>query len=62
MTGFVSTVLTTAYDRGVGIAVVVFETEEQADQLLAGIVVGRELRPGVVVRRAEVLEVNASER
>lgn len=60
MPGFVTTLLLTAYERGLGVAVVVFETREQAEQLVAGLGVGREIRDGVVVTRTDVLEVSAS--
>ncbi|MGO8877797.1 MAG: hypothetical protein ACLQNG_18810 [Acidimicrobiales bacterium] len=60
MPGFVSTLLLTGYGRGRGVAVVVFETEEQAQQLANGVSPGQEIRAGVVVMRAEVLEVSAS--
>jgi hypothetical protein len=58
MPGFISTVLMTAYERGVGMAVIVFDTKEHAEALAAGLVVGAELRPGVIVQRVELLEVN----
>ena len=60
MPGFVSTLLLTAYERGRGVAVVVFETEEQAEQMVGGLTMGREIRAGVFVTGAEVLEVSAS--
>lgn len=60
MPGFVSTLLMTAYERGRGIAVVVFDTRDQADGLASGLAVGQEIRPGVVVRSSEVLEVSAA--
>src|SRR4051794_1402534 len=60
MPGFESALLLTAYERGRGVAVVTFTTAEQADALAAGLVVGQEIRTGVIVVRAEVLEVSAS--
>lgn len=60
MPGFVSTLLLTAYDRGLGVAVVVFEESAQAEGLVRGLEAGREIRPGVTVTRTEVLEVTAS--
>ncbi len=60
MPGFVSTLLMTAYERGRGIAVVVFETQDQARQLASGFSPGQHIRDGVGVLRAEVLEVSAS--
>ena len=60
MPGFVSVLLLTAYERGRGMAVVVFDSRQAAEALLAGLPEGREIRAGVVVRRTEVLEVTAS--
>ena len=60
MPGFVTTLLLTAYDRGRGVAVVVFDSEEQAQHFATGLTVGQEIREGVVVTRTEVLEVSAS--
>lgn len=60
MPGFVSTLLMTAYERGRGVAVVVFETLDQAEQLASGFRPGQVIREGVVVTRAEVLEVSAA--
>ena len=59
MPGFESAVLMTAYERGRGVAVVVFDTLEHASALTAGVTVGQPLRPGVSVTRVEVLEVAA---
>jgi hypothetical protein len=58
--GFQSGLFLTAYEHGRGVAVVVFETREQAEQLNSGLAVGREIRGGVTVTRADVLEVSAS--
>lgn len=60
MPGFVSTLLMTAYERGQGLAVVVFETQEQAQQLASGFSPGQQIRDGVTVSRSVVLEVSAS--
>ena len=60
MPGFQSGLFMTAYEHGRGIAVVVFETYEQAEQLTGGLAVGREIRAGVTVVRTDVLEVSAS--
>jgi hypothetical protein len=58
--GFVSILLMTAYEYGRGLAVVVFETREQAEQLASGFSPGQQIRDGVVVSHVEVLEVSAS--
>ena len=58
--GFNSSLFMTAYERGRGIAVVVFDTQEQAQQLASGLTVGQEIRDGVTVTAADVLEVSAS--
>jgi hypothetical protein len=60
MPGFVSTLLMTAYERGRGMAVVVFETQERAAQFAAGLQPGQPIRGGVVITSSEVLEVSAS--
>ncbi len=60
MPGFVSTVLLTAYERGRGLAVIVFETRDQAEQLARGFAIGQQIREGVVVTATDVLEVSAS--
>ncbi|HUY86422.1 MAG TPA: hypothetical protein VMU77_04865 [Acidimicrobiales bacterium] len=60
MPGFQSGLFLTAYERGRGIAVVVFETQQQAGQLAAGLTIGQEIRGGVKVARTDVLEVSAS--
>jgi hypothetical protein len=57
--GFVSTLLMTAYEHGRGVAVVVFETRDQAEQLAHGFHLEQEIRAGVVVTRIDVLEVSA---
>jgi hypothetical protein len=58
--GFHSGLFMTAYERGRGIAVVVFESQEQAGQLASGLTVGQEIRDGVTVTGTDVLEVSAS--
>jgi hypothetical protein len=60
MPGFVTTLLLTAHERGRGVAVVVFESREQAEQLTAGFSEGQTIREGVVITRTDVLEVAAS--
>ena len=60
MPGFVSTLLLTAYERGRGMAVVVFDSRPAAEAFVAGLPEGREIRGGVVVTRANVLEVTVS--
>ncbi|GAC1539955.1 MAG: hypothetical protein NVS3B12_26550 [Acidimicrobiales bacterium] len=58
--GFVSGTFMTAHDRGLGIGVVVLETRDGAEQLALGFVPGAAIRPGVWVRRTEVLEIAAT--
>ena len=58
--GFNSGLFMTAYEHGRGIAVVVFDTQEQAEQLASGLTIGQEIRDGVTVTAADVLEVSAS--
>ena len=60
MPGFESAYLLTAYERGRGVAVVIFDTRENAEALTAGLAVGQEIRTGVTVTAKEVLEVAAS--
>jgi hypothetical protein len=60
MPGFASALLLTAYERGRGVAVVVFDTKEQAAQLTSVLADGQEIRAGVRVTRTDVLEVSAS--
>ena len=52
----------TAYEPGRGVAVVVFETRDQAEQLANGLHPEREIRAGVVATRIDVLEVSAGPR
>ena len=58
--GFVSAFFMTAYERGLGMGVMVLETRVQAEELAGGFAVGMEMRPGVRVLRTEVLEVSAT--
>jgi hypothetical protein len=60
MPGFRSAQLLTAYEHGRGVAVVVFDSRQAAETLVAGLPAGREIRAGVVVTRTDVLEVTAS--
>jgi len=60
MSGFVSTLLMTAYERGRGVAVVVFDTREDAEALFSGLAEGQAIREGVVITRTDVMEVSAS--
>src|SRR4051812_22023351 len=57
--GFNSGLFMTAYERGRGIAVVVFDTQERAQQLATGLTIGQQIREGVTVIRSDVLEVSA---
>jgi hypothetical protein len=58
--GFQSCLFLTAYERGAGLGVVVFETLEQAAGLANSITVGANIHPGVTVTASEVMEVSAS--
>ena len=58
--GFNSALFMTAYERGRGIAVVVFDTHDQAEQLATGLTIGQEIRDGVTVTAVDVLELSAS--
>jgi len=57
MPGFVNTLLLTAYECGRGVAVVVFDSQEE---LVSSFAEGQEIREGVVITRKDVLEVSAS--
>lgn len=57
--GFVSGMFLTAYERGDGLGLVVLNTREQAEALVAGFPVGAEIRPGVTVTEAAVMELSA---
>jgi len=57
MPGFVNTLLLTAYECGRGVAVVVFDSQEE---LVSSFAEGQETREGVVITRKGVLEVSAS--
>ena len=58
--GFQSCLFLTAYERGAGVGVVVFETLDQAMQLAESVKVGSNIHPGVIVTASEVMEVSAS--
>jgi len=58
--GFQSLLFMTAFERGFGVGVVVFDDRDQADAAAAGMVVGSSPRDGVVVKRTEVLAVEVS--
>jgi hypothetical protein len=58
--GFQSAMFMTAYERGRGVGVVVFETLEQAENLVLGVEIGSTIHPGVTVTSSEVFEVSAT--
>jgi hypothetical protein len=58
--GYQSAIFMTAYERGRGIGVVVFETLEQAEGFAGGVEIGSTIRPGVTVTGSEVFEVSAT--
>ena len=58
--GFRSLLFMTAFERGFGIGVVVFDEPHQAEQAAAGFAVGTSPRQGVTVKRADVLTVEVS--
>jgi hypothetical protein len=58
--GFRSLLFMTAFDRGFGIGVVVFDDLDQAEQAAAGLAVATSPREGVTVKRTEVLTVEVS--
>ena len=60
MPGFVSALLLTAYERGRGIAVVVFDSREAADAVAASFSEGQEIRQGVVITAKDIFEVSAT--
>jgi hypothetical protein len=60
LTGFQSAMFMTAYERGRGVGVVVFETLEQAESLAEVVEIGSTIHPGVTVTGSEVLEVSAT--
>ena len=60
MPGFYSALLLTAYDHGRGVAVIVFESKDDARAIAFSFAQGQEIREGVVVTRTDVLEVSAS--
>jgi hypothetical protein len=57
--GFEEAVLLTAYERGRGVALIVFDTEEGAATLTSTLAPGQTLRPGVTVTQVETFEVTA---
>ena len=59
LTGFDEAVLLTAHERGRGVALIVFDTEEQASALTRGLSLGQALRKGVTVTHVETFEVTA---
>lgn len=58
--GFRSLLFMTAFERGLGVGVVVFDDGDQAKQAAVGLAVGTSPREGVTVKRAEVLAVEVS--
>ena len=58
--GFRSLLFMTAFDRGFGIGVVVFDDRDQAEQAATGLAVETSPREGVTVKRTEVLTVEVS--
>lgn len=60
MPGFESALLLTAYDHGRGVAVIVFDSEDDARAIASSFVEGQAIRDGVVITRTDVLEVSAS--
>jgi hypothetical protein len=58
--GFQSGLFMTAYERGRGIGLVVFDTLEQAEDLVRGVAIGSTIHPGVIVIASEVMEVSAT--
>ena len=58
--GFSSCLFLTAYERGKGVGIVVFESLEQAKNLADSVAVGSTIHPGVTVTASEVMEVSAS--
>jgi hypothetical protein len=59
LAGFDEAVLLTAYERGRGVALIVFDTEEQASALTSGLALGQSLRQGVSITGIETFEVTA---
>jgi hypothetical protein len=58
--GFRSLLFMTAFERGFGVGVVVFDERDQAEQAAAGLPVGSSPRDAVTVKRTEVLAVEIS--
>jgi hypothetical protein len=57
---FRSTLLLTAYEHGRGVAVIVFGSRDAAESVAASFRPGQQIREGVVITRADVLEVSAA--
>ncbi|MGH9298169.1 MAG: hypothetical protein ACRDZP_09385, partial [Acidimicrobiales bacterium] len=57
MPGFDSALLMTAHEHGRGLAIVVFDSAEAAASLGSGFTLDQELRHGVSVTAADVLEI-----
>lgn len=60
MPGFIDARLLTDYDRGRGVALVVFEARAQAETLAESVKPGMQIREGVTVVSSEVLEVTVA--
>ena len=58
--GFRSLLFMTAFDRGFGIGVVIFDAQSQAEEAAQAMAVGTSPREGVVVMQTDVLTVEAS--
>lgn len=59
LAGFDEALLLTAYERGRGVAVIVFDTADQASALASGLTLGQSLREGVTITGIETFEVTA---
>ncbi len=60
MPGFVTAIFMTDYEKGRGLAVMVFENRDLADQIASGLTIGNELRNGVIVTSVDVMEAPAT--
>jgi hypothetical protein len=60
MPGFVTAIFMTDYEKGRGLAVMVFENRELADQIAGGLTVGNELRNSVIIIKVQVMEAPAT--
>jgi len=58
--GFRALLFMTAFDRGFGVGVMVFDQRDQAEQAAAGLAAGTSPREGVTVRQTDVLTVEVS--